>query len=136
MDAATAFTPSILKTLIAALATFLLGGLWYGPLFGKAWQRLTGLSDEQVKSANMARTFGLSFVLAFVAAWVFAMFLGPSPDPGFAIGVAAMAGLCWVGASFGINDLFEQRSVKLWAINAGYHTLAFTMFGAVFGLWH
>jgi hypothetical protein len=135
MDAA-AFAPSILKTLVAALATFLLGGLWYGPLFGKAWQRQTGLSDEQVKSANMPKVFGLSFALAFVAAWVFAMFLGPAPDPAFAIGVGAMAGLCWVGASFGINDLFEQRSFKLWAINAGYHTLAFTMFGAVFGLWH
>jgi hypothetical protein len=134
MEAAT-FTPSILKTLVAALSTFLLGGLWYGPLFGKAWQRETGISDEKAKSANMAKVFGLSFVLAFVAAWVFAMFLGPSPDTGFAIGVGAMAGLCWVGASFGINDLFEQRSVKLWAINAGYHTIAFTLFGAVFGIW-
>ena len=56
--------------------------------------------------------------------------------PAFAIGVGVMAGLCWVGASLGINDLFEQRSLGLWAINAGYHTLAFTLFGVVFGLWH
>lgn len=131
-----AFTPSLVKVLVAAAATFVLGGLWYGPLFGKAWQRRVGLSDEQLKSANMARTFGVSFVLSFVAAWVFAMFLGPEPAPAFAIGVGAMAGLCWVGASFGINDLFEQRSLGLWAINAGYHTVAFTLYGAVFGLWH
>ena len=63
------------------------------------------------------------------------MFLGANPAPSFAIGVGALAGLCWVGAAFGINDLFERRSFKLWAINAGYHTLAFTIFGAVFGLW-
>jgi hypothetical protein len=135
MPMGTAFLPSIVKVLVAAAATFVLGGLWYGPLFGKAWQRRTGLSDEQLKTANMARTFGLSFVLSFVAAWVFALFLGPDPAPGFAIGVGALAGLCWVGASFGINDLFEQRSLGLWAINAGYHTLAFTLFGVVFGLW-
>lgn len=132
----TAFTPSILKVLVAALATFVLGGLWYGPLFGKAWQRQTGISDERLAAASKVRVFGLAFVLAFVAAWVFAMFLGPAPAPAFAIGVGALAGLCWVGASFGINDLFELRSVKLWAINAGYHTLAFTLFGVVFGLWH
>ena len=28
--------------LLAALSSFLLGGLWYGPLFGKAWQRSIG----------------------------------------------------------------------------------------------
>lgn len=131
-----AFTPSLLKVLVAALATFILGGLWYGPLFGKAWQARVGLSDEQLQSSNKGKVFGLSFVLAFVAAYVFAMFLGPEPAPAFAIGVGALAGLCWVGASFGINDLFEQRPVGLWAINAGYHTLVFTIFGAVFGLWH
>jgi hypothetical protein len=132
----TAFTPSLLKVLVAALATFVLGGLWYGPLFGKLWQRLVGLSDEQLESANKAKVFGSSFVLASIAAYVFAMFLGPEPAPAFAIGVGALAGLCWVGASFGINDLFEQRSFALWAVNAGYHTLAFTLFGVVFGLWH
>jgi hypothetical protein len=63
------------------------------------------------------------------------MFLGPEPAPAFAIGVGALAGLCWVGASVGINDLFELRPRKLWAINAGYHTLGFTLFGVVFGLW-
>ena len=131
-----AFTPSLIKVLVAALSTFVLGGLWYGPLFGKPWQRRVGLSDEQVASASKAKVFGLSFVLAFVAAYVFAMFLGPAPAPAFAIGVGALAGLCWVGASFGINDLFEQRPLALWAINAGYHTLAFTLFGVVFGLWH
>lgn len=132
----TTFMPSLVKVLVAAATTFVLGGLWYGPLFGKAWQRRVGLTDEELKSANMARTFALSFVLSAVAAWVFAMFLGPAPAPGFAIGVGALAGLCWVGASFGINDLFEQRSFGLWAINAGFHTLAFTLYGAVFGFWH
>lgn len=132
----TAFIPSVVKVLVAAAATFVLGGLWYGPLFGKFWQRRVGLSDEELQSADKARTFGLSFVLSFVAAFVFAMFLGPDPAPTFAVGVGVLAGLCWVGASFGINDLFEQRSLGLWAINAGYHTFAFALYGAVFGLWH
>ena len=131
-----AFVPSLVKVLVAAGASFVLGGLWYGPLFGKAWQRRVGLSDEELESANKAKVFGLAFVASFVAAWVFGMFLGPEPAPAFAVGVGALAGLCWVGASFAINDLFEQRSLGLWAINAGYHTVAFTLYGAVFGLWH
>jgi hypothetical protein len=131
-----AFQPSIVKVLVAAVSSFVLGGLWYGPLFGKLWQRLTGLTEQQLAAGNQARIFGLSFVLAFVQAWVFAMFLGADPSLALGLGAGASAGLCWVGAAFGINDLFERRSFGLWAVNAGYHTLAFTLYGLLFALWH
>ena len=70
-----------LAVFVAALASFLLGGIWYSKaLFGKAWQRETGLTDEALARGNMAKIFGLSFVLAFLAAWNFANFLGPRPS--------------------------------------------------------
>ncbi len=43
-------------------------------------------------------------------------------------------GLFWVATSFGVNYLFELKSLKLWLINAGYHTLQFTLYGLIFGL--
>lgn len=131
-----AFSPSILKVLVGAISSFVLGGLWYGPLFAKTWQRLAGVSDEALKQGHPGKIFGLSFVLAVVQAWVFAMFLGPDPSLALGLGAGASAGLCWVGAAFGINDLFERRPLGLWAINAGYHTLAFTLYGLIFGAWH
>jgi len=126
-----------LAVIAAAVATFLLGGLWYSPvLLGKVWQREAGVSDEQMKSANMAMIFGLTFVLSLVAAWVFALFLGPRPPMALGLGAGFSAGLCWVAASFGINYLFERRSLKLWLINGGYHTLQFTIVGLILALWH
>lgn len=136
MESTAMFTPSIVKVLVAAVSSFVLGGLWYGPLLGKAWLAATGLTEAQAKAGSSGRIFGLSFLLAFVQAWVFAMFLGPEPALPFALGAGASAGLCWVAAAFGINDLFERRSVRLWAINGAFHTLAFTLYGLVFGLWH
>ncbi len=128
---------NLLAVIAAALATFVLGGLWYSPaLFGKAWQREAGVTDEQMRTSNKALIFGLTFVLALVTALVFAMFLGPRPPLQLGLGAGFAAGLCWVAASFGINYLFERKSFKLFAINAGYHTLAFTLYGVVFGLWH
>lgn len=119
-----------LAVLIAAVASFLLGGLWYSPvMFGKAWQREAGLTDEQLRSGNMARIFGLSLVLSLLAAWVFALFLGPRPPVALGLGAGFSAGLCWVTASFGINYLFERKSFKLFLINGGYHTLQFTIIG-------
>jgi len=126
---------NLLAVLACGVSSLVLGGIWYSPLlFAKAWQREARLSDEQMAGGGMAKIFGLAFVLSLAAAFVFGLFLGP--DMGFGASVAAgfSAGLCWVGAAFGINYLFERRSVTLWLINAGYHTLQFTAFGLIFGM--
>ena len=124
-----------IAVIIAAVSAFVLGGLWYSPaLFGKTWQRETGLTDEQLNAANKGLIFGGSFVLAFLAAAVFALFLGPEVDVMFGLGAGLSAGLFWIAASFGINYLFELKSLKLWLINGGYHTLQFTLYGVILGL--
>lgn len=125
-----------LAVLAAALSSFILGGIWYSALFAKAWQAGAGLSDEQVKSGNPAVIFGGAFVLCLLAAAVFALFLGPNPALTLGVGAGFAAGLCWVAASFGINYLFERRPLKLFLINGGYHTLQFTLIGAILGAWH
>jgi hypothetical protein len=128
---------SIWGVLTAAAAAFVLGGIWYAPpVFGRAWQREAGLTDEALSARKPAAVFGISFVLSLVAAAVFAMFLGPRPGLGFALGAGLAAGVCWVSASFGINYLFEHRSMKLFAINGGYHTLQFALYGLALGLIH
>lgn len=127
---------NVWAVLVAALSGFVLGGLWYSPLlFGKTWQRETGLSDEVLAKGNMALIFGATFVLCLVASVVFAMFLGPKPSLELGVGAGFAAGLCWVTASFGINYLFERKSLKLFLINGGYHTLQFTLIGLVLALW-
>ncbi len=125
-----------LAVLAAALSAFLLGGLWYSPaLFMKAWQRGAGLTDEQLKGGNAAKIYGGAFVLSLVAAATFAMFLGKLPV-GEATAYGFCAGLTWVAASFGINYLFERRPLSLLLVNGGYHTLQFTLYGLILGLWH
>jgi hypothetical protein len=123
-----------LAVALCAVSSLVLGGVWYSPLlFAKSWQQAAGLSDDQLKSGNMAKIFGLTLVLSFIAAAVFAMFLGPKFGVGPAIAAGFSAGLCWVAASYGITYLFEHRPLKLWLVNGGYHTLQFTLFGAIIG---
>lgn len=125
---------SWLAVLLCGVATLLIGGLWYSPLlFAQVWQREAGLSDETLASGSMAMRFGLSFVLGLVAAAVFALFIGNEMTMGQATAAGAAAGLAWVAASFGINYLFEHRSLKHWLINGGYHAVQFTTFGAIIG---
>ena len=124
-----------IAVLVCGVSSLALGGIWYSPLlFGKTWQRLAGVSDEQAKSGNMAMIFGLTFLLSLIAAYVFGMFLGTSMPLAGAVGAGFAAGLCWVAASLGIDYLFERRPLGLWLVNGGYHTLQFTLFGLILGL--
>lgn len=121
-----------LAIVLAALASFPLGFVWYGPLFGKAWAAEVGMTDEKAKSGNPAVVFGGAFVLALIQASTFALFLGPVTNPEAAL-YGLTAGLCWVGAAFGVQYLFERKSWKLMSINAGYNAVAFTLIGAIIG---
>lgn len=122
--------------IVAAVLAFVLGGLWYSPaLFGRAWQREAGVTDEQIAGGNKGLVFGVAFVWALLGAIVFAMFVGPHPARGLAVGAGFMAGLFWVAGSLAINYQFERRSTMLWLINGGYHTAQYTLYGIVLGLW-
>jgi hypothetical protein len=126
---------NLIAVLVCAVSSLVLGGIWYSPvLFAKPWQAAAGLSDEQARSGNIALIFGGAFLLSLVAAYVFGMFLGPTMPLAGAVGAGLAAGLCWVAAAFAINYLFERRPLKLWAINGGYHTLQFTLFGLILGI--
>jgi len=122
-----------LAVVAAAASSFLLGGLWYSALFAKPWMAAAGLTEAQAKSGNPAIIFGGSFVLALIASASFAVFLGPSLDAATGALYGFTAGLCWVTASFGINYLFERKTLMLFLINGGYHTLQFTLIGAILG---
>lgn len=119
--------------IVAAVSSFVVGGLWYGPLFGKAWMRAAGISQEKAGEANMGRVMGLSLVLQLIAAAVLLMFIGPDAAPAFAIAAAAAVGACWVAPALGVVYLFEQRPFAHWAVNAGYQVVAFTLMGVILG---
>ena len=125
-----------LAVIAAAASSFVLGGVWYGALFGDAWLKAAGLTKAQAMASNKALIFGGSFVLSLIASATFALFLGPNIDAMTGALYGLCAGLCWVGASYGISYLFEMRPLSLWLINGGYHTLQFTLIGLILGAWH
>lgn len=126
-----------IAVVVAAGSTFLLGGLWYGPLFGKAWMRASEMTEERAAQGNMPRIFGVSFLLQLVAATVLAAFLGPEDVMAFgpAVAAAASIGIAWVAPAFGVVYLFEQRPFKHFAVNAGYHVVSFIVMGLIIAAW-
>lgn len=123
-----------LAVIAAALSMFVIGGLWYGPLFAKPWQRAAGVSDEQLKSGNMPVIFGLALVLSLVMAANLAFFVNGLPL-GTTVLYAVAAGLGWAALGLSTVALFERRPLSYHLINGGYLTLAFAAMGLILGLW-
>ena len=123
--------------LVAAISSFVIGGLWYAPfLFGNAWQKATGLTDEELKNASMGKTFGLSFILSVMIAYGMAMFFGGEVGLQMGLIYGSMTALFFVIPSMGTNSLFEHHSLKLFLINAGYNLLTYVVIGGIIGAWH
>jgi hypothetical protein len=126
-----------LAVIAAALSTFLLGGIWYSPaLFGNAWMRENGFTEEKLKNRNMMRIFGFSFLWSLVMSVNLATFLNdPATDLSWGGSAGFLAGFGWVAMSIFILGLFEGRSTRLMLINAGYFIVSFVFMGLIIGGW-
>ena len=126
-----------LAVVVAALSTFVLGGLWYSPaLFGRAWMAENNLSEEELRKGNMAKIFGLSFVFSLLMSANLAMFLAePKTTASWGAAAGFLAGFGWVALGVAIIALFERRSWRYIFIHTGYMTVAFVLMGLILGAW-
>lgn len=126
---------NLLTIVLAALAFFVIGAIWYGVLFGKAWQRAAGLSDEQVKSGNMALIFGLTLAFELLIALVLAHQFAMTGASDRAIMMIAIGfGAFVMTPAIGINYLYQRKSGTLFAIDAGHFIVGMGAMGGVFAL--
>ncbi len=129
-----------LAVIVSAVAFFALGAIWYGPLFGKTWQKGVGLSDEEIKSANMGKLFGSAFIFALIICVGMAIFFfgfGTDPENPMDTGMGAMYGLMtgifFILPSTCMNYLFARKSAPLMMIDSFYHIIAYTLVGVILG---
>jgi Protein of unknown function (DUF1761) len=127
---------NLLAVFVAAASGFLVGGLWYGPLFGKAWQAAVGISDEEISATNPVKLYGLTFAFSVLSAvmlgHLFARLGVSKPHIIMMISVGIATG--FIIPAIGTNYLFGRKSGKLFAIDAGYWIAFYAAIGGVFVL--
>ena len=127
---------NLLAILIAAVSGFMVGGIWYGPLFGKAWQRELGLSDAELQNANMLKIYGLTLLFSIFSAVMLAHLFARTGVTEFHIIMMMSVGIAlgFIIPAIGTNYLFGRKSGKLFAIDAGYWIAFYAAMGLVFAL--
>lgn len=152
-----------LAILVAALSSFVVGFVWYNPkVFGTIWMNEIGMTEEKAKTGNMAKIFGLTFVFAFLLAFMMPTLVihqigalqlagANEKDEAFLAYMQVhghmfrsfdhgalhgfFASLFVVVPVIATNCLFEQKSFKYAAITSGYWILVMTLMGAIICGW-
>ncbi len=126
--------------LAAAAAGFVIGGIWYGPLFGKMWMAARGVSPESAQDGmNMPLIFGTTFLLNLWMAFMLTHLFGTydaEVDPHHKLMIAGIAAIGFVIPAMAVNYLFSRLSLRLFAIDAGYWLVNFLAMGWILGLLH
>ncbi|MGH2725117.1 MAG: DUF1761 domain-containing protein [Actinomycetota bacterium] len=123
--------------LVAAVAWFILGGIWYAPpVLGRAWQRAIGM--ETVSGANPL-VFLATLVIYFVTAVAIAMLavatdtgtVGEAVVLGIVTGVGFAVALTAVGAAY---EPKPNRGAWFW-ITGIFNLLGYTLVAIILALW-
>lgn len=131
------FDVNWLGVVLAALAGFVVGGIWYGPIMGKKWMGAVGLTEEQIKEGNMALIYGGAFVFSLLASWALAHTFASYASYGAELSIQAKVmtafgvALGFIVPAIGTNYLFSQKGKTLFFIDAAYWLLFYIAMGAV-----
>lgn len=134
------FHVNYLAVLVAAVAAFALGALWYSPLlFAKRWVAAHGYSPEKVAEMqkDAPRAYGVSFVCFLVLSFCLAILVGRIGVQ-TALGGVKLGGLCWLGfaATLGLTaNVYSDKKIETFVIDAGYQLVYLLLMGVILSVW-
>lgn len=127
-----------LNVLLAGLAGFALGSIWYGPLFGNLWMRLSGTRKKDIDKAKKSGRMPFAYLASLLMALVMAGVLSAIVE-GMILSLAILTGiLLWLGLIVPITlapVLWEAKPAGLFALNASYYLLEILVIVTVLVVW-
>ena len=129
-----------LAVVVAAVVTWLLGALWYSPyVLGRQWVAAHGYTPERMAEMRKGagRAYAASFVMYLVMAAVIAVLVGYIVM-GRAVQGAKLGALLWLGFAVPLGvtgNLFSDRRLSTFLIDAGYQLISLVAMGAIIAAW-
>ena len=125
-----------LAVIVAAIAYWLIGALWYSPmLFAKPWARYVNFQEEWRK--GMVLSMVLSFIGFLIISFTMAIFISYLVyiDMERSIKIALLAGIGFMAVPMYVNYLYNKKPIGLFFIDAGYHFVGFLVVALILSLW-
>src|SRR5947199_1016042 len=132
---------NILAVIDAAVATFILGAVWYSPvLFAKQWMQAHGYRPEkleEMKRRGVTRAYAVSALCYLVMAYVLALLASYTQATSFAQGLW-LGFLLWLGfaATIGLTaNMVSGNPIAVWVVDGGYQLAYLLLMGRVVAVW-
>lgn len=126
--------------LVAALAYFFVGFLWFGLLFGKPWSKeleKVGMTFTKPTTGQMVmmmlRSFFFNLVTAITVAYVMHTFGFQTFDTALKVGLALGVGLA--GATVGMDHTWKKGSFLLLVLDGSHVIVGVTVCTLIISLW-
>ena len=135
------FSINYLAVIVSLVAYTVLGMLWYGPLLGKKWMKLSGMDtvDMDCPEAKKSQAIGYisSLISSFIALLTLAVALKAMSVTGAVNGLLGGAGLAFglIAMTLVGEAAWHDHPWGLVAINAGYRVLGLAVGGLIIGAW-
>jgi hypothetical protein len=128
-----------LAVLVAAIAYFALGALWYSVLFGKQWvmHQKIDMNDPEVKKGTGAIMIG-SFIIMLISCIGLAVLVQRLDLIGglmSGIKLGLVTGICFSAAAISVTYLYIKKSSTLHFIDGLYHVIGQVIAAIILCLW-
>jgi uncharacterized protein YneF (UPF0154 family) len=129
-----------LAVLVATIAAFALGGIWYSPLlFAKQWVKAHGYTEERVKEMQQSagKAYAASAVCQLLIALALAVLAGYLHLDHLARGLK-LGLLVWAGFAFPLGlmaNVFSEKRITVFYIDSGYQLVYLLLMSAIIGSW-
>lgn len=133
---------NLVAVLVAAVASFLLGWLWYSPLlFANTWMKSLDKTKEDIMKGGkeaMFKAMGISLLQAIVVSVAIAHFfnLGGGVSIGMAIETALVCWFAFVVMLDLVARTYEQSNMTLFYIHVGYRFFEFLVIALILFFMH
>ena len=126
-----------LAILVAALAYFFLGAIWYSALFRNAWIKATGIVMNDDARKGIAGIMIASFITILITCIGLGSFITRLGAGLWMTGckVGLIAGICFSAATICNSYLYEKRPIALSAINSLYNIVGCVVAGIIIAIW-
>jgi len=126
-----------LAVLVASLAYFFLGAIWYSALFRNSWIKATGIVMNDDARKGIAAIMIASFITVVITCVGLAFFITRFRMGNWMTGckVGVIAGICFSAATICNSYLYEKRPIALSAINSLYNIVGCVIAGIIIAIW-
>ncbi|NJK71361.1 DUF1761 domain-containing protein [Candidatus Gracilibacteria bacterium] len=130
---------NLVAVLVTTVLSFVVGYLWYGPIFGKAWMENKGLTEKDITDGGSS--MGYTLITSIIGMYLLGVFVAWSQAMTWMEGATTGLLMATLVGTFDFHTVVYDKTkginnrFKDWLLHLGYVAIYLAIAGAIFAVW-